>query len=452
MIGSFKRKGINMFEKLFKLKEHGTDVKTELIAGLTTFLAMAYILAVNPGILSEAGMSFQGVFLATAIASAVASIVMGLLANYPVALSAGMGVNAVFTYTIVLNMGLSYQGALACVFVSGIIFILISVTGIRSAIINAIPAQLKLAIGAGIGFFVAFVGLKGAGIIVANEATLVSLGDFTNPVVLLAIFGIIVTIILVVKGVSASVFYGLVITAVVGVIGGICGIEGMPGLPQQIISTQFDFSLFGAFIDGFKDLASHPQCWVAIFSLLFVDFFDTAGTLVAVASSADLVNEDGTLDNIDKALLSDAIGTVFGAVVGTSTVTSFVESTSGVKVGGRTGLTACTTGVLFILSIVFYPLIATIAGCSAVTAPALVVVGILMAQQLKGIEWDNLVYATSTFVTIVFMILGYSITNGIALGFIAYAVGMIASGKMKQVQPIVWILTIIFIIYFGFLI
>lgn len=441
-----------MFEKLFKLKEHGTDVKTELIAGLTTFLAMAYILAVNPGILSEAGMSFQGVFLATAIASAVASIVMGLLANYPVALSAGMGVNAVFTYTIVLNMGLSYQGALACVFVSGIIFILISVTGIRSAIINAIPAQLKLAIGAGIGFFVAFVGLKGAGIIVANEATLVSLGDFTNPVVLLAIFGIIVTIILVVKGVSASVFYGLVITAVVGVIGGICGIEGMPGLPQQIISTQFDFSLFGAFIDGFKDLASHPQCWVAIFSLLFVDFFDTAGTLVAVASSADLVNEDGTLDNIDKALLSDAIGTVFGAVVGTSTVTSFVESTSGVKVGGRTGLTACTTGVLFILSIVFYPLIATIAGCSAVTAPALVVVGILMAQQLKGIEWDNLVYATSTFVTIVFMILGYSITNGIALGFIAYAVGMIASGKMKQVQPIVWILTIIFIIYFGFLI
>ena len=329
---------------------------------------------------------------------------------------------------------------------------MISVTGIRSAIINAIPAQLKLAIGAGIGFFIAFVGLKGAGIIVANEATLVSLGDFTNPVVLLAIFGIIVTIILVVKGVSASVFYGLVITAVVGVIGGICGIEGMPGLPQQIISTQFDFSLFGAFIDGFKDLASHPQCWVAIFSLLFVDFFDTAGTLVAVASSADLVNEDGTLDNIDKALLSDAIGTVFGAVVGTSTVTSFVESTSGVKVGGRTGLTACTTGVLFILSIVFYPLIATIAGCSAVTAPALVVVGILMAQQLKGIEWDNLVYATSTFVTIVFMILGYSITNGIALGFIAYAVGMIASGKMKQVQPIVWILTIIFIIYFGFLI
>lgn len=440
-----------MLEKVFRLKEHGTNIKTEILAGLTTFLSMAYILAVNPGILSDAGMPFQGVFLATAIASAAASIIMGLLANYPVALSAGMGVNAVFTYTIVLNMGLSYQGALACVFVSGLIFIVISVTGIRSAIINAIPAQLKLAIGAGIGFFIAFIGLKGAGIIVANEDTLVSLGDLSNPVVLLAIFGIIVTIILMNKGVSASVFYGLVITAIVGIIGGICGIKGMPGVPQQIVSTQFDFSLFGAFVDGFNDLLSHPQCWIAIFSLLFVDFFDTAGTLVAVASSADLVNEDGTLDNIDKALLSDAIGTVIGAVVGTSTVTSFVESTSGVKVGGRTGLTACTTGVLFILSIVFYPLIATIAGCSAVTAPALVAVGILMAQQLKGIEWDNLVYATSTFTTIIFMILGYSITNGIALGFIAYAVGMLATGKAKEVKPIVWALVVLFVIYFGFL-
>lgn len=441
-----------MLERLFKLKEHGTDVKTEIIAGLTTFLAMAYILAVNPGILGEAGMSFQGVFLATAIASGASSILMGLLANYPVALSAGMGVNAVFTYTIVLGMGLSYQGALACVFVSGVIFIIISITGIRTAIINAIPAQLKLAIGAGIGFFIAFVGLKGAGIIVANESTLVALGDFKNPVVLLALFGIIVTVVLMIKGVPAAVFYGLVITAVVGIIGGVCGIEGMPGLPTQIISTDLDFSLFGVFIDGFQDLTTHPQCWVAIFSLLFVDFFDTAGTLVAVASSANLVNEDGSLNNVDKALLSDAIGTVLGAVVGTSTVTSFVESTSGVKVGGRTGLTACTTGVLFLLSIVFYPLIATIAGCSAVTAPALVAVGILMAQQLKGIEWDNLIYATSTFVTVTFMILGYSITNGIALGFVAYAIGMLAAGKAKEVKVIVWVLVALFVIYFGFLI
>lgn len=441
-----------MLEKLFQLKKHGTDVKTEIIAGITTFLAMAYILAVNPGILGEAGMSIQGVFLATAIASAVSSILMGLLANYPVALSAGMGVNAVFTYTIVLNMGLSYQGALACVFVSGIIFIIISITGVRTAIINAIPAQLKLAIGAGIGFFIAFVGLKGAGIIVANESTLVGIGDFKDPVVLLALFGIVVTVILMIKGVPAAVFYGLIITAVVGIIGGVCGIEGMPALPTQIVSTDLDFSLFGAFIQGFNDLTQHPQCWIAIFSLLFVDFFDTAGTLVAVASKADLINEDGTLDNVDKALLSDAIGTVIGSVVGTSTVTSFVESTSGVEVGGRTGLTACTTGVLFLLSIVFFPLIATIAGCSAVTAPALFAVGVLMAQQLKGIEWDDLVYATSAFVTIAFMILGYSISNGIALGFIAYAVSMMACGKAKEVKLIVWVLVVIFVIYFGFLI
>lgn len=441
-----------MLEKLFKLKEHNTNVKTEIIAGLTTFLAMAYILAVNPAILGDAGMSVQGVFIATAVASAVSSIFMGLVANYPVALSAGMGVNAVFTYTIVLGMGLSWQGALACVFVSGIIFIIISVTGIRSAIINAIPAQLKLAIGAGIGFFIAFVGLKGAGVIVANDATLVSLGSFKDPSVLLALFGIILTIVLLVKDVPAAVFIGLIVTAAVGLVAGMFGIEGMPAMPTAVVSTNFDFSLIGAFTQGLNDLVAHPQCWVAIFSLLFVDFFDTAGTLVAVATSANLVNEEGELDNVDKALLADAVGTVFGAVVGTSTVTSFVESTSGVKVGGRTGLTAVTTGVLFLLAILFYPLIASIAGCSAVTAPALVAVGILMAQQFKGIDWDDLVYGTAAFTTVAFMILGYSITNGIALGFIAYAVGMLASGKAKEVKPIVWALVVCFIAYFMFLI
>lgn len=438
-----------MLEKLFHLSEKGTDVKTEIIAGLTTFLAMAYILAVNPAMLSEAGMSSEGVFLATAISSAAATIIMGLLANYPVALSAGMGVNAVFTYTICLTMGVSYQGALACVFVSGVIFVLISITGIRSMIINAIPAQLKLAIGAGIGFFIAFVGLKGAGIIVSSESTYVTIGDFTDPTVLLALFGIIVTVILLMKGVNASVFYGMIMTAIVGIFLGTFGLEGMPQAPTSIISMHLDYSLIGQFSKGFHDLITHPQCWIAIFSLLFVDFFDTAGTLVAVASSAGLVDEEGNLENIDKALLSDAIGTVIGAIMGTSTVTSFVESTSGVKVGGKTGLTACVTGFLFILSIFFYPLLSAVT--SAVTAPALVVVGILMAQQLKGIEWDNMIYATSTFVTVIFMILGYSITNGIALGFIAYAIGMVASHKTKDVKMIVWILVVLFMIYFAFL-
>ena len=431
-----------MLDKFFKLSEKGTTVKTEILAGVTTFLAMAYILAVNPAMLGETGMSVQGVFLATAIASAVATIIMGLVANYPVALSAGMGVNALFTYTICFGMGLSYKGALACVFVSGIIFLVISITGIRTMIINAIPAQLKLAIGAGIGFFIAFIGLKNAGIIVANESTFVGLGNLQEPTVILAVVGILITLLLLTKNVSGAVFYGLVVTAVVGIFAGVCGVEGMPKIPTGVISFDFDFSLVGA-------LTSHPQCYVAIFSLLFVDFFDTAGTLVAVCNRANLVDETGNLENVDRALLADSIGTVIGSIAGTSTVTSFVESTSGVEVGGRTGLTAVTTGVCFLLSVFFSPLLSCVT--SAVTAPALIIVGILMAQQLKGIEWDNLVYAASGFMTVIFMILAYSISNGIAIGFITYTVSMIGVGKIKEIKPIVWILDICFVIFLVFL-
>lgn len=438
-----------MLEKIFKLQEKGTTVKTEILAGVTTFLAMAYILAVNPAMLGETGMSVQGVFLATAISSAVATIIMGLIANYPVALSAGMGVNALFTYTICGTMGLSYKGALACVFVSGIIFVVISVTGLRRMIINAIPAQLKLAIGAGIGFFIAFIGLKNAGIIIASPATFVSLGDFTQPAVILAIFGILVTILLLSRKVPAAVFYGLLVTAVAGIIAGLCGIKGMPTLPNAVVSTEFDFSLVGVFASGMDELLSHPSCFVAIFSLLFVDFFDTAGTLVAVANRANLIDDKGELENVERALLADSIGTVFGSVMGTSTVTSFVESTSGVEVGGRTGLTALTTGILFLLSVFFSPLLAAVT--SAVTAPALVVVGILMAQQLKGIDWDNFVYAASGFMTVLFMILAYSISDGIAIGFITYALTMVGVGKAKEVKPIVWVLVVFFVIFLVFL-
>lgn len=438
-------------ENLFHLKDHRTNVKTEILAGVTTFLAMAYILAVNPAILGEAHMSHQGVFLATAISAGLTSIFMGLIANYPVSLAPGMGVNALFTYTIVGQMGLSPEGALACVFVSGIIFVLITVTKIRRKIINAIPAQLKLAIGAGIGFFVAFVGLKNCGIIVANQSTFVALGNLKDPTVLLALFGIIVTLVLLARNKPAAVFYGLVITAVVGVVcGTIFGLKGMPQLPSKLVSVDFDFSLIGAFARGFNEMFTHPQCIVAIFSLLFVDFFDTAGTLVAVASKADLINEDGELVNVERALLADAIGTVFGSMIGTSTVTSFVESTSGVGVGGRTGLTACTTGVCFLLTVFFYPVLSMIT--MAVTAPALVVVGILMASQLKDIEWDNLIYGASAFVTVIFMILGYSISNGIALGFIVYVISMVATGKAKEINKMVWMLFLLFIAYFAFLI
>ena len=438
-------------EKLFHLKEHGTNVKTEILAGITTFLAMAYILAVNPAILGQAHMSHQGVFLATAISAGVASIFMGLMANYPVSLAPGMGVNALFTYTIVGQMGLSPEGALACVFVSGIIFVIITVTNIRRMIINAIPAQLKLAIGAGIGFFVAFVGLKNAGIVVASESTFVSLGNFKDPTVLLALFGIIITLVLLVKNKPAAVFYGLIITAVVGVVfGSFFGLKGMPQLPSKLVSVNFDFSLVGAFARGFNEMFTHPQCIVAIFSLLFVDFFDTAGTLVAVASKADLIDENGELVNVERALLADAVGTVFGSMIGTSTVTSFVESTSGVGVGGRTGLTACTTGICFLLTVFFYPVLSMIT--DAVTAPALVIVGILMASQLKDIKWDNLIFAASGFVTIIFMILAYSITNGNALGIIVYIISMIATGQAKDINKMVWVLFLLFIAYFAFLI
>jgi AGZA family xanthine/uracil permease-like MFS transporter len=438
-----------MFEKLFKLSSKGTTVKVELLAGLTTFLTMAYILAVNPGLLSNefgAGMPFQSVFLATALSAALASIIMGLYANYPIALAPGMGVNAFFSFTAVGLLGGSWQAGLAAVFISGVLFLIISLTGIRKMVINAIPKNLKLAIGAGIGFFIAFIGLQNAGIVVNNDVVLVGLGDLTAPTVLLAVFGILVTFALLARKVSAGVFYGLVITAVVGVIAGLFGIEGMPALPTAIVSFEFDMPTFGAFISGFGELFASPSAILIIFTFLFIDFFDTAGTLVAVAGKTNLIDENGELENVDKALMSDAIGTVAGAIFGTSTVTSYIESAAGVGVGGRTGLTAVTTGVLFILSIAFFPVLAVING--TVTAPALVVVGVLMAQQLGNIDWEDFVAATSGFVAIITMILAYSIADGIATGFITYGVVMLASGRAKEVKPVIWVLIAVFIAHF----
>lgn len=439
-----------MLEKVFKLKEKHTNAKTEIIAGITTFLAMAYILGVNPNVLQDAGMDLSSVFMATALSAGIASIIMGLVANYPVALAPGMGVNALFAYTICGQMGFSWQAALAGVFISGVIFIVISVTGIRKMIINSIPKQLKMAIGAGIGFFIAFVGLKNAGIVVASEATGVALGNVSEPTVLLAIFGILITIFLVIKKVPAAVFIGMVITAIVGIICGTAfGMEGMPTLPSSLLETNFEMNATGSFMEGFGQLFSDPvKAFVAIFSFLFVDFFDTAGTLVAIANKIGLVNEQGELENVERALVADALGTVAGAALGTSTVTSFVESSSGVGVGGRTGLTACTTGILFFISVLFAPLVLS-AVTNAVTAPALVVVGIMMAQQLKEIDWDDMVYATAGFITVVAMILTYSISNGIAFGFIAYTVAMCAAGKAKEVHITVWLLMVIFVVYFA---
>lgn len=435
-----------MFEKYFKLSEKGTNVKTELLAGLTTFLTMAYILGVNPDILSLGGVPFEAAFLATALSAALASVLIGLLANYPIALAPGMGLNAFFTFTVVFHYGLSWEGALAAVFVSGILFVIVSFSGIRKMIIYAIPKQLKLAIGAGIGFFIAFIGVQNAGIVIADEAVLVGFARFTQPTVLLAIVGVLVTIGLLAYKVKAAVFVGMVITALIGVIAGVSGIEGMPALPTALVSAQFDTSAVFAFTRGLGELFAHPKAFLIIFTFLFVDFFDTAGTLVAVGNRTNLVDKDGNLEKVENAFIADAVGTIFGSAVGTSTVTSYIESASGVEVGGRTGLTAITTGLLFVLSIFFAPLLSVIT--SVVTAPALIVVGILMAQQLGGIDWNDFVYAASGFMAIVSMVFAYSISDGIAVGFITYVVASIAAKRTKEIHPIVWVLLPIFLLHF----
>lgn len=428
------------------LKRFGNlKLKTEIIAGITTFLTMAYILGVNPNILSTAGIPRQSVFIATALSAGIASIIMGLVANYPVALAPGMGVNAFFTYTVVLTYGYTWQEGLSLVFMSGIIFLLISITGIRKKIINSIPTSLKQAIGAGIGFFIAFIGLVNSGIIVKNEATLVGIGNLREPATMLAIIGIVITIYLMSLNIRAALFFGLVITAFIGFILGLFGYENMPYF-SNVASVNFEYETFGAFLQGFKTILTKKDLFIVVFTFLFVDFFDTAGTLLAVCSKIGLVDENENVQNIDKALLADSTGTIIGSILGTSTVTSYIESTSGVAAGGRTGITAITTGILFLLSTLFFPLLTLIT--PSVVAPALICVGILMATQLSNIDWHDFTAAASGFFTIIMMILGYSIADGIATGFIVYIITMIAKGDAKKVKPTVWFLTVIFILHF----
>ena len=443
-----------MFDNFFKFEENGTNFKTEIIAGLTTFLAMAYILGVNPVILGDGGLPVTGVFFATAVASGVACIIMGLVAKYPVGLAPGMGLNALFTYTIILGMGNNAETALAAVLLSSIIFLIITISGLREAILNAIPLDLKLGIGAAIGFFLAFLGLKGAGIIAADPSTFVTMGSLTAAPALLALIGIIITLILYVKKVPASVFVGLVITAIIGVIFTLVGFGTgdilMPAIPAQAISFDFDLSLFGACFNGFGTLFNNiPNLIMMLFSLVFVTFFDTTGTLMAIGRQCGFIDEEGQAAGIENAFLADAVGGIVGAVFGTSTVTAYVESATGVGLGGKTGLAAIVTGILFFLSIIFAPLVLGLF-TSPVTCAALVIVGILMIGQLKDVEWDNIVVASSVFMTIVMMILTYSISLGIAWGFVIYAVASIASGKAKELGWAIWLMVIVFLIYLFF--
>jgi len=442
---------MKIINDFFKLQEKGSTIGKELIAGITTFLSMAYILVANPLILSDgAGMDKGGVFIATVIAAAVGTLVMGLLANYPVALAPGMGMNAFFAFTVALpvaygGMGYTYQQALAGVFVSGLIFVLLAISGIREKIINAIPNNLKLAVGAGIGLFIAFIGLKGSGIItytlpvdgVNPTQVFPKLGDLGDPAILVAVIGLLITIILYVKKVPAAIFLGLILTTIVSII-----------LGQSGEAIEFDFSNnhIGSLFEGFKSGVWDFRFFIVIFTLLFLDFFDTAGTLVTVGRRAGLVNEEGVLQGSSKALLADATATVIGAVAGTSSTTSYIESLSGVEAGGRTGLTSVFTAILFMLSIFLLPLSGFVT--FAVTAPALIMIGILMASQLKEIEWNDLAVAVPAFLTILIMPLAYSISVGIALGFIFYPITLIATKRHKEVNPIMYILAVVFIIYF----
>ncbi|AID44587.1 xanthine/uracil/vitamin C permease [Candidatus Arthromitus sp. SFB-mouse-Japan] len=432
-----------MLNKFFKLEERGTTVSKEFIGGLTTFLSMAYIIFVNPNILSVTGMDQGAVFTSTILAAAIGTLIMGLHANFPVALAPGMGLNAFFAYTVVLLLGYTWQQALAGIFISGILFMILSLTGLREIIINSIPTSLKHAVGTGIGFFIAFLGFQNAGIIVNNDSTLVGLGDFTDFSVLIAIIGLVITLILMVRKIPAAIFIGMVITAIIGIF------LGVVDLPQQVIAPIPSISqTFGALFEALPTIFSKDIILV-IFSFLFIDFFDTAGTLMAVGFRAGFVNEKGELLRANKALLADSTATVIGAILGTSSTTSYVESLAGVEVGAKTGLASVFTSIFFLLMLFCSGLLTVVT--PSVTAPALITVGVLMASSLSNIEWGKIEIAIPAFITIIMMVLGYSISEGIASGFVLYPIMMWAAGRRKEVHPIMWVLTLIFLVHFIFL-
>lgn len=445
-------------EKLFKLKEHNTTVKTEVMAGITTFLTMAYILAVNPNMLSASGMDSGAVFTATALASALATFIMAFWANYPIALSAGMGLNAYFAYTVCLGQlqGIDdpWKIALAAVLVEGIIFIILSFFKLRETIVNAIPENLKYGITSGIGLFIAFVGLKGAGVVVSDDSTLVALGNFGRPEVALCLIGILVIAVMNHYNVKGSILWGILITWVLGIIAQLTGwyvvdpdagaaslipsLSASSFIPPSISSTfcKFDFAWIGSHVSEFV---------VIVFSFLFVDMFDTIGTVIGVAEKADLLDEDGNLPRVGRVLMADAIGTVAGSMLGTSTVTSFVESSSGVAEGGKTGLTAMTTGILFLVALFLSPIFLAIP--SFATAPALVIVGFFMASSIKKMEFDgDLADAVGGYLAFLMMPLTYSIANGIMFGVLTWFIIKVCTGQLKKIHPVMYIVCALFII------
>lgn len=426
-------------EKFFKLKENNTDAKTEFIAGLTTFMTMAYILIVNPSILSAAGMDQGAVFTATALSAVIATLIMGLYAKLPFAQAPGMGLNAFFAYTIVIQMGYSFEFALTAVLLEGIIFILLTTFNVREAIVDSIPKGIKNAISVGIGLLIALIGLEGAGIVVHTDGgTIVSLGNIVSGSGLLAIIGLLITSVLIAKNVKGALFIGMIITAIIGIP---MGITPMPSkiisMPPSIAPTFFKFDFHNIFS---LDMV------IALFTLLFMDMFDTIGTLVGVATKAKMLDKDGKVPNIKKALFSDAVGTTLGACLGTSTVSTFVESASGVAEGGRTGLTAVSTAFMFFLALFFAPLFAVIT--PAVTASALVLVGLFMIEPIKEIDLHDFTEAIPAFLTIIMMPFAYSISDGIVFGVISYIILKLFSGKRKEISLTTVILGLVFLLKF----
>lgn len=456
-----------MLEKIFKLKENKTDVRTEVMAGLTTFMTMAYILAVNPNILSAAGMDKNAVLIATALASFIGTALMALFANYPFALAPGMGLNAYFAYTVVGNMGYSWEIALMAVFVEGLIFIVLSLTNVREAIFNSIPMTLKYAVSGGIGLFIAFIGLQNAKLVVNSDSTLLTYQTFKGETfhsvgvgAILALLGVLIIGILLVKRVKGGILLGILITWILGILCELAGIyvpdpdAGMYSvIPTAFVS--FDFTSLGqtfgkVFQADFAGVRALDFVTV-MFAFLFVDIFDTLGTLIGVASKADMLDKDGKLPRIRGALLADAVATSAGAILGTSTTTTFVESASGVTEGGRTGLTAVTTGVLFLLALIFSPLFLTIP--SFATAPALIVVGFYMISNVVKIDFDDPSEGLPAFLAIAAMPLAYSISEGIAIGVISYTLLNLITGKArsKKISWLMYVLTVLFILKYVFL-
>ncbi|WP_372000305.1 NCS2 family permease [Tistrella mobilis] len=429
-----------MLKTYFQLDQLGTTVRREVVAGVTTFLTMAYIIFVNPVILANTGMDQGSVFVATCVAAAVGSLIMGLYANYPVALAPGMGLNAFFTFTVVMEMGYTWNQALGAVFISGVVFFILALLKVREYIINSIPMTLKLSISAGIGLFLAIIALENAKVIVDHPATLLTLGDIGQPTVLLAALGFFVICALHYRNITGSIIIGILLVTILSILLGLNQAQGIVSAPPSIAPTFFQLDIAGALEAGMFGV---------IFAFLFVDMFDTAGTLVGVAHRGGLLDKDGKLPRIGKALLADSSATMVGAVFGTSTVTSYIESASGINAGGRSGLTAVVVAILFLVALFFSPLAGSVPAYA--TAPALLFVALLMARGLAELDWDDMTEVAPGVLAAISMPLTYSIANGIALGFISYAAIKLLAGRAREVSIAVWVLAVVFVLKFAFI-